>query len=839
MSSSIGMKPANHIGKALQVIDKNDNLTNGISALKVTSRGLIKARVLTVSEDRFALFITHHHISNKNKSNDSEIELANGPSPVGVLSAFAKELPLPMISRKGVYGITRNLRDNYVRFIDVADIDYITTGVISTRNLENCRKLNRLKGFKSKIDIMAGKIVTIGHRGHKTLDVIITNDNHRKALVECVRKMRQIYYEASKSVSPESSLLRYIWYDVDAGDDGYIGTNEFAKICERINLKLTNPNDSYKTFCKSKSLKEGKLQLPDIIELLHNLKDAVVGPSENGSQGKCMANIIWDDIFGSDKDVVDADIFLTKFLQGKQKESKWNEDNLPDLLKRINSIEIGSMTKENAGKSDNLHISRLHFGAYLHHEMNDAFDRNAIETKGAIVLDQPISMYWINSSHNTYLTGDQLRSPSSVEMYANSLRRGCKCVELDCWDGEVIPEFDGRAEVLLPVVYHGHTLTSKILFEDIIAVINNYLDENPETYPIIVSLEVHCSHPFQHAMATIMRKVFGEKLFVPQPTGNSNTQLPSPEELRGKVILKGKRPPELDDEDEDAGSKKKIESESGKELDVDKDLASLTLLHGTKYKNFNTSLSEPHSHMHSIGESKINKILAGGPDNIYMLWRQYNEFHMTRTYPAGTRVDSSNYNPLLAWSTGCQLVALNFQTSDQPLILNDSMFRQNDGCGYVLKPPAVLGRSSVDSNRKLFIRVLSGSCLPKPYGAKSGEVVDPYVVVTLHDTEIDKDSKILKYNQTKHTTSVISNNGFCPVWNEGQSSEFIINFPDVAFIQFSLCESDIGFDDSIADSAIPINNLRSGIRSIQLYDRNNRRTGAFGFASLLVEISLE
>lgn len=84
----------------------------------------------------------------------------------------------------------------------------------------------------------------------------------------------------------------------------------------------------------------------------------------------------------------------------------------------------------------------------------------------------------------------------------------------------------------------------------------------------------------------------------------------------------------------------------------------------------------------SLNESTAKKICRKQPLGVVA----HAETQLIRTYPAGMRIDSTNFNPVIFWAFGIQMVALNYQTDDAGLNLNAAMFEQNGQCGYVRKP---------------------------------------------------------------------------------------------------------------------------------------------------------
>uniref|UniRef100_A0A8D2B444 Phosphoinositide phospholipase C n=1 Tax=Sciurus vulgaris TaxID=55149 RepID=A0A8D2B444_SCIVU len=212
---------------------------------------------------------------------------------------------------------------------------------------------------------------------------------------------------------------------------------------------------------------------------------------------------------------------LAQFLKVEQKMNNVTTDYCLDIIKKF------EVSEENKAKNV---LGIEGFTNFMRSPACDVF--NPLHHEVYQDMDQPLCNYYIASSHNTYLTGDQLLSQSKVDMYARVLQEGCRCVEVDCWDGP-----DGE-----PVVHHGYTLTSKILFRDVVETINKHAFVKNE-FPVILSIENHCSIQQQRKIAQYLKGIFQDRLDLSSVDPGEGKQLPSPQSLKGKILVKGKKLP--------------------------------------------------------------------------------------------------------------------------------------------------------------------------------------------------------------------------------------------------------------------------------------------------------
>ncbi|CAI9153756.1 unnamed protein product [Rangifer tarandus platyrhynchus] len=538
---------------------------------------------------------------------------------------------------------------------------------------------------------------------------------------------------------------------------------------------------------------------------------------------------------------------MMDFINLKQRDPRLNEILYPPLKQEQVQVLIEKYEPNNSlAKKGQISVDG--FMRYLSGEENGVVSPEKLDLNED--MSQPLSHYFINSSHNTYLTAGQLAGNSSVEMYRQVLLSGCRCVELDCWKGRTAEEE--------PVITHGFTMTTEISFKEVIEAIAECAFKT-SPFPILLSFENHVDSPKQQAkMAEYCRLIFGDALLM-EPLDKypleSGVPLPSPMDLMYKILVKNKKKShkssegsgkkklseqasntcsdsssvfepsspgageadtESDDDDDDDDCKKSSmdEGTAGSEAMATEEMSNLVnYIQPVKFESFEISKKRNRSfEMSSFVETKGLEQLTKSPVEFV----EYNKMQLSRIYPKGTRVDSSNYMPQLFWNAGCQMVALNFQTVDLAMQINMGMYEYNGKSGYRLKPefmrrpdkhfdPFTEGIVDGIVANTLSVKIISGQFL-------SDKKVGTYVEVDMFGLPVDTRRKALK-------TKTSQGNAVNPIWEEEPIVFKKVVLPSLACLRIAVYEEGGKF---IGHRILPVQAIRPGYHYICLRNERNQ-----------------
>ncbi|KFO27423.1 1-phosphatidylinositol-4,5-bisphosphate phosphodiesterase beta-1 [Fukomys damarensis] len=538
---------------------------------------------------------------------------------------------------------------------------------------------------------------------------------------------------------------------------------------------------------------------------------------------------------------------MMDFINLKQRDPRLNEILYPPLKQEQVQVLIEKY-EPNSSLAKKGQISVDGFMRYLSGEENGVVSPEKLDLNED--MSQPLSHYFINSSHNTYLTAGQLAGNSSVEMYRQVLLSGCRCVELDCWKGRTAEEE--------PVITHGFTMTTEISFKEVIEAIAECAFKT-SPFPILLSFENHVDSPKQQAkMAEYCRLIFGDALLM-EPLEKypleSGVPLPSPMDLMYKILVKNKKKShkssegsgkkklseqasntysdsssvfepsspgageadtESDDDEDDDDCKKSSmdEGTAGSEAMATEEMSNLVnYIQPVKFESFEISKKRNKSfEMSSFVETKGLEQLTKAPVEFV----EYNKMQLSRIYPKGTRVDSSNYMPQLFWNAGCQMVALNFQTMDLAMQINMGMYEYNGKSGYRLKPefmrrpdkhfdPFTEGIVDGIVANTLSVKIISGQFL-------SDKKVGTYVEVDMFGLPVDTRRKAFK-------TKTSQGNAVNPVWEEEPIVFKKVVLPSLACLRIAVYEEGGKF---IGHRILPVQAIRPGYHYVCLRNERNQ-----------------
>ncbi|KAL4350211.1 hypothetical protein AHAS_Ahas10G0119300 [Arachis hypogaea] len=478
---------------------------------------------------------------------------------------------------------------------------------------------------------------------------------------------------------------------------------------------------------------------------------------------------------------------LLGFLTDHQREPQCTSD---DSLRIIQSL-----------KGDHKTDDGLTLDDFFHFLLRD--DLNApIKSEVHHDMNAPLSHYFIFTGHNSYLIGNQLTSDCSDVPIIDALVRGVRVIELDLWPNSTKDDVE---------VFHGRTLTTPVSLRQCLWSIREHAFVTSK-YPVIITFEDHLTPDLQAVVAEMVTEIFGELLYYPET--DLLSEFPSPESLKdvtNKVETDDKDVEDLNESDE------KSYKESAPKY------KRLITIHAGKSKgDFQEDLKVAGKVKRlSLSESKLEKASESfAPDIV-----RFTQKNILRVYPKGTRITSSNYKPHIAWTHGAQMVAFNMQGHGKSLWFMQGMFKANGGCGYVKKPDFLVEKGpnnevfdpkrTLPVNKTLKVKVYLGTGWSSDFSLTDFDSHSPpdfYVKIDIAGVPADR---------AKKKTKTIKNNWF-PVWEE--EFEFPLSVPDLALLRIQVKEENrTEKDDFAGQTCLPVTELKSGFRSVPLYDEKGEK----------------
>ncbi|KAL4900945.1 hypothetical protein BDW74DRAFT_89075 [Aspergillus multicolor] len=752
-------------------------------------------------------------------------------------------------------------------------------------------------------------------RPFKTIHLIAPNEHILKVwttTLECTSRYRVGLMAGLAGSTHNEPVLKAHWQREMARlyPNGGMETLDFAavqSVCQSLHINCSQ-NMLRAHFLKADAGKTGKLnfaEFKDFVTRLRERKDV-------------------REIFKSNADDYREGLTLEEFLAFLRDVQKEDVDSdgaywISIFDKIVRKSKARSQSLNETSSDDQPRRMNLDaFSSFLASACNGVYASRPPQSR----FDRPLNEYFVSSSHNTYLLGRQVAGLSSTEAYITALTQGCRCIEIDCWDGA-----DGR-----PIVSHGRTMTTSVMFADCINVINRYAFFSSE-FPLIISLEVHCNPEQQLVMVKIMKDTFGDQLIL-EPILSNSIVLPSPEDLKRRILIKVKtcdetpelirqdpktsfhgrkrsssspfiRPSMIDGpaiaplpslsnpptigadgpgpflvperrsftttsissatEDSD-GALVSVRKEKRKrqKSKITKPLSDLGVYtRGYKWHSFVSPESQTYNHIYSFAERSFEGICRE-PNN-KALFEKHNTKHLTRVYPSGFRLRSSNFDPLKFWRRGVQMAALNWQTYDVGMQMNQAMFAAgSDRTGYVLKPESLRVQPSEQDTRvterkrvRFSVDVISAQQLPRPQNTSLDGNLNPYVEIEMFSADDRGQSFVFGEGGMnasarngmsglgfphRRRTKIEQRNGYSPNFNESFRLSLETKYPDLVFVRWTVWSSidgrSVGNNSSVqlATFTAKLTSLSQGYRYLPLYDGSGDQ---YIFSTLFCKISKE